>query len=218
MKRTVALTALTALTMMTAVGCGQPQYPATPENSIVAKRTAFGAEIGLRNAADTNFEIRDSHFNPETRDLQIGFARFESAQSANQRELIQWMLAFQGQQREYANIRAAEWTGFNQFAGTVAGVAGPALQTYLTGRSINQGLKTLRPNIIEDFALLQASGSLSDPEGIIQQLERDFGPGIRAEIAARLASLAASATAAASRPAASPAAAPSNLSKLIDSP
>lgn len=173
-------------------GCGALVYPETPENRIDASRGLFGGAVSLRNAADTNVELEDCEFNPETRMLRIGRAKFESAQSANQRELMQWI-------REYERVRATEWAGFNQFAGTVASVAGSTLQTYLTGRAVNQGLKTLRPNLIEDFALLSVAGKLDNPTEILEKLERDF-PGIKTEIDARLATIIANAGRTTTRP------------------
>jgi len=121
---------LSILSLSLLTGCGSLFYPNDPVNSVKLNKGAFGTELQITNRTDTNVTIESAEYKPDNKLFVLKGLSFESTQSRNQKELVQWMMQFN-------TNRQIEWENFNtnplvigggQTLGQVGGLIGQRLQ------------------------------------------------------------------------------------------
>lgn len=173
------------------IGCGAPQYPLQPENSVEVEKGAYGASFKIRNRSDTDVDLQGASYDPVTHGFKIDHATFKSSQSTNQEKLLAWMTAYQGQQREYwsgmSNYNAVNWQGANQLVGQLA----PGVFGAIAGHQQVQMSKVLRPSLADEAVGLISAGKV-DPLALLQALPPEIADTTRKTLASRGLTVAAS--------------------------
>lgn len=172
------LSACVCAAMCGAAGCGQPAYP-YQQPQIRVTKTIFGAEAVV--STDAGLTLEDLEIDPSTGVVKLKRGSLDTKASPVLDKFLPLMQAYAVQQQQYANIRAVEWQGVNQLAGTLASVAGPALGQYFSVKQAQAQVSTggvLRAAI--EVAGKFAEGT-ANPAMVMPQLKA-AAPDVAAEV------------------------------------
>lgn len=160
MKRTALLLAA-AIGMLG--GCGQPQYQLVPtkaENVIEVERTATGFRGRVGIAADSEGTLKGVLLKRDDLEVKLDEGTFAAKPSATYAASAGPMMAYGQQQLNYAEIRRAEWAGFNEFWSNTLQAAAPIVGQYLQGRLSLRQAEMQAPNMREELIRGFAGGQI----------------------------------------------------------
>jgi hypothetical protein len=160
MKRAILLLALAA------AGCGEPRYqiiPSTADNTIRFYKGTTGLEAEARVGADSEGLIEGLEFTRGETTAKLGKATFSAKPSATYTASALPMQAYAQQQLNYAEIRRAEWAGFNEFWSNTLQAVAPIVGQYLQGRLSLRQAEMQSPQMREELIRGFAGGQIDLP-------------------------------------------------------
>ena len=176
------LACIACLCMSCVTGCIlPPEMFKSP--SVKASKNWFGATVEV--SSDAAARGLKGEWDPAT-----GTFKFEASElSTSASPVLNSMVPLYGQYQQgygtYAQtmqqMNADNWAGANQLASSL----GPIIGGAIAGQQAVQMSKVLRPNMIEDAAILIASQKV-DPNAFLKLLDERFGAGTADEVRARL--------------------------------
>lgn len=163
-------------------GCGEPRYqiiPSTADNTIRFYKGTTGLEAEARVGADSEGSITGLEFSRGDTTAKLGSATFSAKPSATYTASALPMQAYAQQQLNYAEIRRAEWAGFNEFWSNTLQAVAPIVGQYLQGRLSLRQAEMQAPNMREELIRGFAGGQLdlSKIQAILDQMPTSVSNG-----------------------------------------